>query len=129
MVELSCLERSLCLLALVGDSADGIPGIPRWGAKSTAAVLRCYRRVEDIPLDAADWDVKVRGAATPAQNLAENREAALLYKKLATLRTDAPLEEDLDALEHRGADRAALEALCAELGDDSFVERVKRFRS
>lgn len=112
------------LLALIGDTADGIPGIPRWGAKSTATVLSRYPRIEDIPDDAADWDVKVRGAATLAKNLAENRDAAMLYKTLATLRIDAPLEQDLDAMKHQGIDRPALEALCAEIGDASFLERV-----
>ena len=66
----------------------------------------------------------MRGAATLAKNLAESRDAAMLYKKLATLRTDAPLEEDLDAMKHGGVDRPALEALCAEIGDTSFLERV-----
>jgi 5'-3' exonuclease len=103
-------------LALVGDTADGIPGIPRWGAKSTAAVLARYGRLEDIPDDPDDWDVKVRGAATLAANLAEAREDALLYRTLATLRTDVPLQESLDDLRHRGPGDS-LEALCAEVGE------------
>lgn len=107
-------------LALVGDDADGIPGIPRWGAKSSAAVLSRYVHVDAIPLDAADWDVKVRGAATLAANLAERREDAFLYRRLATLRTDVPLDESLDDLEWRGVD-AALPALLEELGDERFV--------
>ncbi len=115
------------LLALVGDSADGIPGIPRWGAKSAAAVLERYGRLEDIPDDPAAWDIKVRGAASLAENLATRRAEASLYKTLATLRTDAPLDEDLDAMAYRGADRAALETLCAEIGDERFLERVERF--
>ena len=77
-------------LGLVGDSADGIPGIPRWGAKSTAQVLERYRHIEQIPGDLADWTVTVRGAKSLAASLLENREAALLYRQLATLRLDVP---------------------------------------
>jgi 5'-3' exonuclease len=103
-------------LALVGDTADGIPGIPRWGAKSTAAVLARYGRLEDIPDDASDWDVKVRGAAALAANLAAAREDALLYRTLATLRTDVPLKESLQNLRYRGPDDT-LAALCEEVGE------------
>ena len=101
-------------LALVGDTADGIPGLPRWGAKSTAQVLGRYPHLEDIPDDAAAWDVTVRGAATLAGVLAGHREEARLYRTLATLRTDVPLTESLDDLRWRGADAAALAALEAE---------------
>ena len=80
-------------LALVGDAADGIPGIARWGAKSTAQALQRYERIEDMPLEIADWDVKIRGLATMVRNLATGYEDALLYKRLATLRTDVPLRE------------------------------------
>lgn len=76
-------------LALVGDSADGFPGLPGFGAKSAAALLARHRHLEDIPTDAADWDVPVRGAAKLAATLAEQRGDADLFKVLATLRTDA----------------------------------------
>ena len=89
-------------LALVGDSADGIPGIPRWGAKSAATVLSRYGDIDSIPDDPNQWDVKVRGAATLASNLREQREDARLYKRLATLRTDVPLAESLEDLEWHG---------------------------
>jgi 5'-3' exonuclease len=102
------------LLALVGDDADGIPGLPRWGMKSAAAVLTRYPRLEDIPLDGR-WDVPVRGAATLAASLREHREDALLYRVLATLRTDVPIDAGLDTLAWRGPDRAALGALCERL--------------
>lgn len=115
-------------LGLVGDTADGIPGIPRWGAKSTATVLSAYPHVEDIPDDVSAWEVKVRGAATLAANLRDRRDDAVLYRDLAVLRTDAPIPEDLDALEWRGADRQLLSELCDEIGDDSFAARVKRWR-
>lgn len=117
-------------LALVGDSADGIPGIPRWGARSAATVLARWERLEAIPGDPGAWEVKVRGAAALAESLRARRDDALLYRRLATLREDAPIGEDLLArMEWRGADREALRALCAALDDEGFVERVPRFRA
>jgi 5'-3' exonuclease len=109
-------------LALVGDTADGIPGVPRFGEKSAAAVLARYGHLEAIPDDAARWEVTVRGAAALAASLAEHREAAALYRTLATVRTDVPLEEDLEALRWRGPDRAALAALGERLGDGRLAE-------
>lgn len=103
-------------LALVGDSADGIPGIPRWGAKSSALVLGHYEHIEQIPIDSAEWDVQVRGAKTMAATLAERRDDAMLYKKLATLRLDVPLTESLDDLEWHGVRKEAFQSLCADLG-------------
>jgi 5'-3' exonuclease len=115
-------------LALVGDAADGIPGVPRWGAKSAAAVLARYQRLEAIPDDAAQWQVDVRGAAALAGSLRDHREQALLYRRLATLRTDVPLEEDIDDLRWQGARRGELTRLCREIGDDRLLERVPRWR-
>jgi len=114
-------------LALVGDSADGIPGIPRWGAKSTSTVLARYGDIESIPADPAQWDVKVRGAKTLAANLATHRHEALLYRTLATLRTDVPIPESLDDLAWRGAHRERLTEFCQRIGDDGFVDRVPTF--
>lgn len=111
-------------LALVGDAADGVPGIPRWGAKSAATVLARYEHIEAIPDDAAQWDVKVRGAKALAQNLAAARDDAMLYRRLTTLRTDVPLLESLDDLRWRGVDRDALHALCAEIGFERFADEV-----
>lgn len=102
------------LLALVGDDADGIPGVPRWGAKSAATVLGRYPRLEDIPLD-QPWDVAVRGAAALAASLREHHAEAFLYRTLATLRLDVPIDCSLDALAWRGPDRPALAALCERL--------------
>jgi 5'-3' exonuclease len=76
-------------LALVGDSADGFPGLPGFGAKSAATVLARYRHLENIPASAEDWDVTVRGAAKLAATLVAQRADADLFKVLATLRTDA----------------------------------------
>src|SRR5262252_6030804 len=78
-------------LALVGDSADGFPGVPRWGAKSASAVLGAYEHLERIPDDARSWSVKVRGAESLAASLREHRADASLFRRLATLREDVPL--------------------------------------
>lgn len=114
-------------LALVGDNADGIPGIPRWGAKSAATVLARYGTIAAIPDDPAAWDVKVRGAKALAANLAERREDAMLYRTLATLVLDVDLGATTADLEWQGADRPRLEALCKRLGFERFVDRVPRF--
>jgi 5'-3' exonuclease len=115
-------------LALVGDAADGIPGIPRWGAKSASTVLGRFGRIEDIPDDAERWGIAVRGASALAESLAGRRADAALYKRLATLRTDAPLAESLDDLQWRGARRGPLEALARELRDEELLDRVTLFR-
>lgn len=103
------------LLALVGDAADGIPGVPGFGAKSAAAVLARYGTIEAIPDDDRQWDVKVTGAPRLARTLASMRSEALLYKKLATLVLDVPLPESLDDLRFRGVPRTSYEALCDQL--------------
>ena len=105
-------------LALVGDAADGIPGVPRWGAKASSTLLARYTHVDAIPADAAEWDIKVRGAAGLSASLEEHREEAALYRRLATLRTDVPLDPPAtrEALCWRGPDVAALDELCRELG-------------
>lgn len=115
-------------LALVGDTADGIPGVPRWGAKSAAAVLSRYGHIEAIPDRESDWQVSVRGAAALAASLREHRAEARLYRTLATLRTDVPLSESLDDLAWQGARRGMLEALCDRVSDRDLLERVPRFR-
>jgi 5'-3' exonuclease len=111
-------------LALVGDAADGYPGVPRWGERSAAALLARYPHLEEIPEDEARWDVTVRGAAGLAQSLREHRDDVLLYRRLATLRVDVPLVEQPDALRWNGAHGSDLAALCEELGDDQIVERI-----
>jgi len=118
------------LLALMGDSADGIPGIPRWGAKSSATVLAEYGRIDAIPADHATWTVKVRGAARLSSELEAAREAAGLYRELATLRADvsltghddAPLSPD--SLAWRGVDPAVLAAVAEVVDDPGIVERM-----
>jgi 5'-3' exonuclease len=102
-------------LALVGDAADGIPGIPGWGRKSAAAVLSIYGRLEEIPRDAGRWQARARGAAALAEALFSHWQEALLYRTLATLRTDVPLAERLEDLEWRGP-RPDYRELCDRLG-------------
>jgi len=88
-------------LALVGDDADGIPGLAGFGDKSAAALLRAFGHLESIPADAASWPATIRGAQRLAATLAEERKNALLYRTLATLRTDVPLPESLEELRLR----------------------------
>ena len=102
-------------LALVGDSADGIPGIPRWGAKSTAQVLGVYPHLQDIPPDSEQWTATPRGARAMALALSERMDDAHLYRDLATLRTDVPLAQTLEDLEWKGVPSGLFEAMCAEL--------------
>ena len=103
-------------LGLVGDSADGFPGIPRWGAKTTASVLSLYKHIEAIPYDPSEWQMQVRGADALASSLAAHRGEALLYRELATLRLDVELPETLDQLKWNGVRRNDFEELRAELG-------------
>ena len=115
-------------LALVGDSADGYPGVPRWGAKSAAAILATYGHLESIPNRESEWRVPVRGAAALAATLREHRDAAYLYRRLATLRVDVPLTEQLEDLRWRGARRDQLTTLCRDIEDEGFTERVHLWR-
>ena len=89
-------------LALVGDKADGFPGLPGWGARSAATVLARYRHLEDIPKQTAQWDVAMRGTERLAATLAEQWERALLFRRLAILRADAPIGVDVDGLRWPG---------------------------
>lgn len=117
-------------LALVGDAADGYPGIPGWGAKSASGVLSKYVHLESIPEDVRTWEIKGMApgrAATLANNLEQRREEALLYRTLATLRLDVPLAETIDDLEWKGA-RTQLKELCIELGDESIPDRVTKWQ-
>ena len=114
-------------LALVGDSADGYPGIPGWGKQSAATVLSRYRHLEDIPDSVARWDLSVRGAPSLAASLRDHRHEAELFRVLATLVTDVPLPETLDELSWRGASRAEFTAMAQRLGQPSLVSRVHRW--
>lgn len=113
-------------LALVGDSADGIPGVPTWGAKSTATLLSRYIHIEDIPDDISEWDMTPGRARKLAENLADHKAEAELYRQLTTLRTDVPLRESVADLEWRGA-RPRLREFCSELGANDIPERVAQW--
>jgi 5'-3' exonuclease len=118
-------------LALVGDAADGFPGIPGWGAKSASAVLLRYQHLESIPDDPGKWRVDAISpgrAASLAQGLATRRGEALLYRQLATLRTDVPLKEKLTDLAWRGA-HERLKKICRQLGDEKLPARISRWDS
>lgn len=114
-------------LALVGDTADGIPGLPGWGEKSTALVLSAYEHIENIPRLARDWRVDVRGALKLAASLEAGRVDALLYRTLATLRLDVPLREMLGDLEFKGVPKQAFLAWCDAMGSESTKTRPTRW--
>lgn len=110
-------------LALVGDAADGFPGLSRWGARSAATMLGRYRHLENIPDQAAEWDVPVRGAAALAESLRSGRDAAFLFRDLATLRTDISLFDDVEDLRWAGP-AADFPARCRELGLEALVAQL-----
>ena len=116
-------------LALVGDSSDGFPGLPGWGARSAAAVLARWKHLEAIPASALDWEVPLRNASRLAATLDQQRGDAVLYRRLATLHRDADISitPTLDSLEWHGVPREAFVALCDELGFDTVRERVHRW--
>jgi 5'-3' exonuclease len=110
-------------LALVGDVADGYPGLPGWGAKSTAAVLAKFGHLELIPADWDDWHVDVACASTLAATLSRERDRALLFRTLATLRTDIELFDDVDELRWSGP-TPGLDLLAARF--DAAITAAKR---
>ncbi len=115
-------------LALVGDKADGIPGIPAWGAKSAATLLSQFGRIEDIPADLEQWNMSAGRAKRLWNNLEEGREAAMLFRRLTTLRTDVPLTELPGDLQWRGAPED-FKDFCLRLGAEKLVDRVQRWVS
>ena len=116
-------------LALVGDSSDGYPGLPGWGAKSAAAVLRRYGSIDEIPARASEWDVRgVTGAVRLAAVLIEQRADALLYRTLARLRLDTPIPQQRAVeLEWRGVPRATWETFCDRWGLERLRTRPHRW--
>lgn len=104
------------LLALVGDTADGIPGLPGFGYKTAGALLGRYRHLEDIPLDPRLWSVQLRGAQQLSSVLERHREDAFLYRRLARLVEDVPLAENLEGLRWRGVPREPFQLWCDSLG-------------
>ena len=112
-------------LALVGDSADGFPGLPGWGAKSAATVLARYQHLEEIPKRAEAWDVPMRGTARLAATLVEQWDRALLFRRLATLRVDAPIGADVDTLRWKGP-RAEFAGWAERFGAPMLQERAAK---
>lgn len=110
-------------LALVGDTSDGYPGLPGWGAKSASALLARFGRLEDIPASAADWGVPVRGAEKLARTLREHKADAMLFRTLATLRTDQPVVT-VDELAYRGP-TPGFEGLTASWGRPKLFARAQ----
>lgn len=115
------------LLALTGDTADGIPGLSGWGEKSAATVLSAYRRIEEIPEDVNAWTVKPRGAEKLSATLNANRDDALLYRKLATLRTDAPISEKLEDLAFKGIPREGFSRWCDLVATTTLKSRPQKW--
>lgn len=113
-------------LALVGDSADGYPGIPGWGGKSAAAVLSQYEHLEGIPVDPQAWGLGSR-AVRLAESLAQCQQEVYLYRQLATLREDVPILETLADLEWLGA-HERLKELCIHLGFEKLPAQISRWR-
>jgi len=114
-------------LALVGDSADGYPGIKGWGEKSTSTILAKYKHIESIPKDPKKIPLSLGRATTLLENLQANYQDALLFRELSTLRQDVPLKESLKDLEWRGATEK-FKRVCVELREGRIVERVKKWR-
>ncbi|MBU3701156.1 MAG: flap endonuclease [Acidimicrobiia bacterium] len=112
-------------LALMGDTADGFPGLPGWGAKSSSTVLARYGHLEDIPVDAADWDVTVRGAAKLAATLDAQRDLALLFRRIATVVTDAPTVDSVAQMRWTGPTADLADAL-ARVDAVRLTERIER---
>jgi len=112
-------------LALVGDSADGYPGIPGWGAKSAAAALSRYAHLSDMPIDDPEWRPPAANAAGLAESLRSNWDKALLFLRLATLRVDADLFSSVDALRWKGPGPDAAR-VAGSVGDETLVEKAER---
>lgn len=115
-------------LALVGDDADGIPGLPGFGEKTASALLARYLHLEQIPADPTRWPEGIRGRGQLARSLEARREAALLYRRLATLVSDVPLRESLDDLLWRGIPRARFETWRQALGAPALPAAPRRVR-
>lgn len=112
-------------LALVGDTADGFPGLPGWGAKSAAAVLDRYGHLEDIPAAPGKWDITIRGGAKLAKVLVDNLELAVLFRRIATVELEAPTITSVDELEWRGPTEALVE-MADRLDAPGLLTRAQR---
>ncbi len=111
-------------LALVGDSSDGFPGLPGFGAKTASTLLARYGHLEDIPAAGRDWDVSLRGADRLAATLAEQLDLAFLFRRLATLDAHAPVGSKIDALEWSGP-AGDFAAVCAKLDAQDLIAQAE----
>lgn len=114
-------------LGLVGDAADNIPGIPKWGAKSSSVLLYRYGHIEKIPDNNLLWDVSVRGATALSISLENNRRFAYLYRDIATVNKEVEINKDVSELEWRGASKNLFPTLCRELGLGNLSNRPHRW--
>jgi 5'-3' exonuclease len=114
-------------LALVGDAADGIPGLPGFGPRTASALLARFVHLEDIPAATATWPATIRGRPQLAATLERERRAALLYRTLATLVRDVPLPETLDDLRWPGIPRGAFEGWCRSLGAEALLGPLEKW--
>ena len=114
-------------LALTGDTADGIPGLPGFGEKSAGTLIGAYAHIEAIPAYPSQWTVKPRGALQLAATLAERRDEAIFYRRLATLVDTVPLAESLEDLRFRGVPRARFESWCDALGTTTLRTAPRRW--
>lgn len=110
-------------LALVGDTSDGYPGVPGWGAKGASSVLSVYPHLEDIPKDPKDWASTIRGSAKLSATLFTQWDSVLLFRTLATLRTDVPVFDNVDELHWQGP-QDSFEALCAGLKSPNLYKKT-----
>lgn len=115
-------------LALVGDTADGFPGLPGWGAKATATVLSHYVHLENIPADAGEWAVTVRGAAKLATTLHDNLENALLFRRIATVELNSPVSRAVDELAWTGPTNEFV-AMAERIGGPQLYERALKIKT
>ncbi|MHA2032169.1 MAG: 5'-3' exonuclease [Candidatus Kariarchaeaceae archaeon] len=118
-------ESIVDLQALVGDKSDGIPGVPRWGHKSASVILSKFKHIENIPNNFEHWGIKVRGAQSLAASLQMHRNEAYLYRYVATLKTDVPMDVSLDELRWNGVNTVKLGQICDELEFPEFISDIK----
>ena len=112
-------------LGLVGDTADGFPGLPGWGAKSSSTVLDRYKKIDKIPLAAGQWDITVRSGAKLASTLEEQLDLALLFRRIATVELDVPLDETVDDLKWTGP-ASNFDEIVVSIDAQRIAKRVAR---
>jgi 5'-3' exonuclease len=121
-------ESMADFLALTGDTADGFPGLPGFGKKTASILIGSYQHIEKIPADSADWKIKPRGAIQLAATLADRRDEAFLYRKLATLVETVPIQNSLEDLKFHGVPRTRFEQWCHDLGVDRLLTAPRRWQ-